>query len=284
MIIRIIESSVIKSFSAKLRADERSAATIEKYVSDIREFTVWQNGAEVTKECTTGWKEHLLNLGRKASTVNRKLAALNQFLKFVGWDDCQVKLLRLQKRVFREKSRDLTKPEYERLVHTAKMEGKTRTGLILQTICATGIRVSELQFITVEAINKQKAEISLKGKIRTILLSKSLCDKLKRFAKNRHIVSGPVFLSRNGAPLSRGTVWAEMKALCKKAGIEASKVFPHNLRHLFATVFYRVTHDIVKLADLLGHSSINTTRIYLISTSDEHVRELEKLNLVLSTE
>ena len=200
---------------------------------------------------------------------------------FLGWEKCRVKYVKIQKRVFRDASRDLSRDEYQRLVDTAKKLGKEQLELLLETICATGIRVSEVRYITVEAARGGRTDVSLKGKVRTILLPDKLCRKLLKYAKKQKTVSGEIFLSETGTSLSRIQIWREMKRICKTAGVEPSKVFPHNLRHLFATTFYRVTRDIVKLADVLGHSSINTTRIYLLSTDTEHIRCLDRLRLIL---
>jgi len=273
---RIILPSHITSFTRMLREEERAPATIEKYLRDIQGFTAWLDGRAVTKELLSGWKEYLLTQHLSPSTINSKISAVNSLLRFLGWNDCRVKFLKLQHRAFRDASRDLTRSDFEKL----KAAASEQLALLLETICATGIRVSEVRYITVEAVRSGRADISLKGKIRTILLPSKLCRKLQKYAQKQKIVSGEIFLTRDKKPLSRYQIWREMKLLCKKAGVEASKVFPHNLRHLFAATFYKVTHDIVKLADVLGHSSINTTRIYLLSTGTEHIRQMEKLNLV----
>lgn len=218
--------------------------------------------------------------GLKPATVNSKLTALNGFFRFLGRADCRVRLLRLQRRPFRDQSRELTRADYERLLAAAQRQGKPRLKLLLETICATGVRVSELKYITVEAAAHGSAEVALKGKIRMILLPGKLCRKLRQYAREQKIASGEIFLTGSGKSISRKQIWAEMKALCRQAGVEPSRVFPHNLRHLFATEFYRVCRDIVKLADVLGHSSIETTRIYLVTTGAEHARQLERLKLV----
>jgi len=205
---------------------------------------------------------------------------LSLALTILGWNDFRVKYLKIQRRLFRRADRDLSKAEYKKLFDTAVSLGKNRLALLMEVICATGIRVSEVKYITVEAARAGRADISLKGKIRTILLPGKLCRKLQKYAKKQKIVSGELFLTRNGKGLSRRQIWAELKALCKKAGVEATKVFPHNLRHLFARTFYRIYKDIVKLADVLGHSSIETTRIYLISTGAEQARQLERPGLI----
>lgn len=274
-----ITEETLGKFQAWLTAEERESGTIQKYLRDLATFSAWLGGRGVEKETVTGWKEHLLENGYKPVTVNSMLAAVNTYCRFEGL--CiKVKFLRIQRRLFQEESRNLKKDEYERLIAAAQSEGKERLALLLETIGATGIRVSEVKYITVEALNAGKAEISLKGKIRTILLPGKLCRKLRKYAKKQKIASGEIFITKSGKGMSRKQIWAEMKAICKKAGVEASKVFPHNLRHLFARIYYKVTQDVAKLADLLGHSSIETTRIYLLSTGEEHARQLERLGLV----
>ena len=278
---RKITAEQVESFYQHLREDEREPATIRKYLRDVAEFAAWIEGKPVCKEAVIRWKEHLQRSGRQPVTVNGKLSALNRFFAFVGWPDCRVKHLRIQRRMFRSTTRDLTREDYTRLVETAQAMGRDRLALLIETICATGIRVSEVRYITVEAAQAGQTTISLKGKLRTILLPGKLCRKLLKYARKRKIASGEVFLTRSGKGLGRRQIWAEMKALCSKAGVERSRVFPHNLRHLFARTFYRACRDVVKLADVLGHSSIETTRIYLISTGAEHARQMAKLGLVL---
>ena len=278
-----ISAEKIRAFAAHLQQAERSPGTIENYLRHVRAFAAWAGGEAVTKELAAQWKDHLAHSGYCPGTVNTMLVALNRFFTFQGWRDCQVRALRVQRRLFREDSRELTREEYERLVEAARSLGRERLELLMETICSTGIRVSEVKYITVEALAQGRAEISLKGKIRTILLPGKLCRKLLKYAKKQKTVSGEVFLTRNGTGLSRKQIWSEMKAICAKAKVAASKVFPHNLRHLFARTFYKVCRDVVKLADVLGHSSIETTRIYLISTGTEHAHMLERVRLLLST-
>ena len=277
---RTITTEQIASFGQFLLEDERSAATVEKYLREVRLLAAFLNGGEVTKASVAQWKTHLLEENYNPTTVNGKLSAIDRFLSFMGWEDCRVKHLRLQRRLFRESNRELTKVEYERLIATADECGKERLSLLMETICATGIRVSEVRYITLEAAEAGKAEISLKGKIRTILMPGKLCRKLIKYARKNKIASGELFLTRSGRSLSRKQIWAEMKAICETAGVESGKVFPHNLRHLFARTFYKVCRDVVRLADVLGHSSIETTRIYLISTGVEHAQTLELMRLV----
>jgi len=268
-------------FEQYLRREERSKGTIEKYLGDINAFAVWAAGRAVTKELVAEWKEHLIQKEYAPATINGKIAAMNALFACLDWRDCRVRPLKLQRRLFRDSSRELSREEYDRLLNMAQVLGKERLFLLMETICATGIRVSEVRYITLEAVQKGKTEISLKGKIRTILLPGKLCRKLEKFARKEKIASGEVFLTRSGKSISRKQIWSEMKAICMRAGVEPSKVFPHNLRHLFARCFYRVCRDIARLADVLGHSSVETTRIYLISTGVEHVRTLDQLRLVV---
>ena len=280
MDIQILTNQQLRSFQQQLAMEERELGTIEKYMREVKKFALWQGRRKVTKETVSEWKEQLRTAGYKPETVNGKLSAVNKFLSCMGWGECCVKYLKIQRRLFRSTGRELTKDEYTRLVETAQSLGKTRLALLIETICATGIRVSEVKYITAEALRAGRADISLKGKIRTVLLPGKLCRKLQKYAKKQKITSGEVFLTRSGKGVSRRQIWAEMKALCKQARVAPSKVFPHNLRHLFARTFYRVSRDVAKLADVLGHSSIETTRIYLISTGAEHVRQLERLGLI----
>ena len=277
---KTVTKKEIRQFSDALAEEERSAGTIEKYVRDVRRFAVWLDGEEVSRERTAAWRDGLLERGYAPVTINSMVAAVNQFFAVLGWEECKVKALKIQRKLFRDDRRELTREEYQRLLDAAHGLGRERLALLLETICATGIRVSEVKYITVEAAHAGRAEISLKGKLRTILLPGKLCRKLKKYARQQKNASGEIFLTRSGKSLSRRQIWAEMKRLCKAAGVAPSKVFPHNLRHLFARTFYRVCRDVVKLADVLGHSSIETTRIYLISTGSEHANILRKMHLV----
>lgn len=273
-----IQKADLQRFAAHMRQEEKSAGTIEKYLRDTAAFVAHMGKNPVTKEAVAAWRDGLVRDGYAPSTVNSMVAAVNALLRFLGWEDRRVKALRLQRRVFRDQSKELTRTEYDQLLDAAA--DKPRLALLMETICGTGIRVSEVKYVTVEAARAGRTDISLKGKVRTILLPGKLCRKLLKYAHKQKITSGEVFLTRSGKGLTRRQIWAEMKALCEKAGVERSKVFPHNLRHLFARTFYRVTRDIAKLSDVLGHSSIETTRIYLISTGAEHARTLDKLKLV----
>lgn len=275
-----ITIEMLSAYGAYLHGEERSTATVKKYLHDAEAFAAWLRDRVLTKEECTQWKSELIRRGYAPVSINAALCALNSLLRFLGREDCRVKLLKIQRRVFREQGRELRREEYERLVETAQKLGRERLALLLETICATGIRVSEVRYITAEALSQGRADIALKGKIRTILLPGKLCRKLKKYAGEQKIASGEIFLTGSGKAISRTQIWAEMKSICEKAGVEPDKVFPHNLRHLFARVFYRACRDIVRLADVLGHSSVETTRIYLISTGEEHARELERLRLV----
>lgn len=270
----------LRAFAEQLRKDERSAGTIEKYLRDVRKFFYWLGDGTLEKTQASAWRTQLLADGYVPETVNSMIVALNRFLSFIGHSDCRVRTLRIQRKLFRREERELTRSEYERLVQAAERKGQVRLALLLEAIAATGIRVSEVKYLTVEAAKAGRAEISLKGKIRVILLPNKLRRKLLKYAKKQKIVSGEVFLTRNGRELSRKQIWAEMKMLCKRAGVAANKVFPHNLRHLFAREFYKICRDVVKLADVLGHSSMETTRIYLLSTGEEHVKQLARLRLI----
>ena len=267
-------------FEDYLRHDEREESTIEAYLRSLTRFAEWADGRAVTKELAMEWKAALAEAGYRPISVNAMLAAVNKFFICMGREDCKVKYLKLQRQMFRKSEKDLSKEEYQRLVQAAREKGDLRMELILETICATGIRVGELKYITVEAVRAGVAEIALKGKIRTILLPHRLCRKLQKYAKQQKTASGKIFLTQDGLPVSRQSIWTRMKALCEAAGVERSKAFPHNLRSLFARSFYGSCHDVVRLADVLGHSSIETTRIYLMSTGKEYIRQLDKLGLV----
>ena len=276
----VLTQKELSAFAAQLRREEKSAGTAEKYLRDAGRFARWLEGRPVTAELAAAWREYLTAQGYAPVTVNAALSALNGLFRFLGWDECRVKFLKIQRRLFREEGRELTRPEYDRLLAAARSLGRDRLALLMEAICSTGVRVSEVKYLTVEAARAGRAEVRLKGKIRTILLPGKLCRKLLKYAKTQKTVSGEIFLTRNGKSLGRRQIWAEMKRVCREAGVIPSKVFPHNLRHLFATTFYRACKDIVRLADVLGHSSIDTTRIYLMTTGEEHARLLEGLRLI----
>lgn len=287
--IQIKETEIMKSifgeqlqqFEVYLGKEERAAATIEKYLRDIRAFLAcYSEKSEFTKDTILTYKKMLAER-YKSTSANSMLTALNQFFTFCDRRDLQVKLFKIQRTPFREKSKELTVNEYKKLVQAAKAKNKNRLNLLIQTICSTGIRVSEHRFITVEALQTGSLRIVNKGKERIIFLSPELRQRLKKYCQENKILSGPIFITRNGNPMSRCNIWAEMKKLCGRAGVEPNKVFPHNLRHLFALTYYRLEKDIVRLADILGHTNIETTRIYTMTTDSEHIRSLSRLNLLL---
>lgn len=272
-------TSAIQKFERHLIAEEKSTATIEKYLRDIRAFYSFLDHREITKKETVAYKERLTAEYAPAS-VNSMLVALNCFLRFVNRSDCCVKLLKIQRQIFCREEKELTKEEYRRLVRAAD---NTQLSFVIQTICGTGIRVSELQYITVEAVRAGQAVVSCKNKTRVIFIPALLQRILKEYIKKSGITAGSVFVSKNGRPLDRSSIWRRMKALCAKAGVPPNKVFPHNLRHLFARTFYSIEKDIFRLADLLGHSSVDTTRIYTMETGRQHMNCLERVQMVLLT-
>lgn len=277
---RIITAKTIAEFKEHLILEERSEITVEKYIRDVKAFSAYTQNAAVTKETVIAYKKHLQE-NYAVRSVNSMLASINSLFAFLGWHDLKVKSLKLQQQVFCPEEKELTKAEYTRLCRTAERKHNERLNLILQTICGTGIRVSELQYITVEAVRHGEAVVNCKAKTRSVFIVKELKQKLLRYAAERNIKSGMIFVTRTGKPISRTNIWREMKALCEEANVNPQKVFPHNLRHLFARVFYGIEKDIAKLADILGHSSINTTRIYIISTGTEHRQRMEDMRLII---
>ena len=272
----------LNAYRAWLQDRERSPGTIEKYLRDAARFFRETNApARLSKETVAAWRDSLVRQGYSAASVNAMLAAVNGYQEFCGNPQGKAKPLKCQRRVFCDAGRELSRAEYFRLLAAARRTGRKRTLLILQTLCATGIRVSELACITAEAVRKGRAAIRCKGKCREILLPHELCKRLERWCARRRIRTGPVFLARTGRPLDRVTVWKLMKALCEQAGVAREKVFPHNLRHLFARTFYGIEKNLAKLADLLGHSSIETTRIYIMESGAEHQKLLDKMQLLL---
>lgn len=277
---RILTADIIENFRKNLELQEKSTSTIEKYIRDVKAFSVYAENAAITKEKVIAYKKYLGN-NYAVRSVNSMLASINSLFSFLGWHDLRVKSLKLQQQVFCPEEKELTKAEYARLCKTAERKHNERLNLILQTICGTGIRVSELQFITVEAVKNGEAIVNCKAKTRAVFIVKELKQKLLRYAAEQNIKSGMIFVTRTGKPISRTNIWREMKDLCEDANVNPKKVFPHNLRHLFARVFYGIEKDIAKLADILGHSSINTTRIYIISTGTEHRKRMENMRLIL---
>lgn len=274
-----INEKILLDFRNFLIEEEKSSDTISKYLSNIKEFCSWKEDKECTKQLLLDYKKYLLCKNLNPVTINAKLSSLNGLFKFLNHSEYCVKFLKIQQKVFRSEDKELSKRDYETLVNTAYAQNKEQLALILQTIGSTGIRISELKYITRDTVENGKVCIHLKGKERTILIPKTLKKKLLPFIKKNNITE-QVFVTKNNTPISRHQVWKQMKTLCKKAHIDESKVFPHNLRHLFAITFYKINKDIAKLADILGHSSINTTRIYLISSGKEHLCLLDKMKLV----
>ena len=277
---RTITNSAIKAFEKHLMDDEKSENTVAKYLHDLYYFLNFTQDKPIDKSMMLDYKV-LLGEQYAPASANSMIAAVNAFLRFMGWMDCCIKQFKVQKKVFCSEEKELTKAEYIRLVNAAKEKGNERLNLILQTICGTGIRVSELQYITVDAVRKGEAVVSCKNKTRTVFIVRELQKKLLNYIKSKGISSGCIFITKSGKPMSRCNIWREMKALCEQAGVSPDKVFPHNLRHLFARTFYGIEKDIAKLADILGHSNINTTRIYIITTGAEHKRKMENMRLII---
>ena len=276
---RIISNCQVQKFSDYLTREEKSRATIEKYLRDIRNFQAFAGTVAVSKELVMVWKKKLIEQGYAVRSINSMLASVNSFLGFLGWHSCKVKNIRLQQQTYCAEEKELTKTEYLRLLEASKEN--EQLNLVIQTICGTGIRVSELRYFTVEAVRYGEITVNCKSKTRTILVPGKLRKLLLHYAKQKHITTGAIFVGKSGKPLDRSSIWRQMKQLCKAAGVKESKVFPHNLRKLFARTFYGIEKDIAKLADILGHSSINTTRIYIITTGIEHRRQIERLGLIV---
>ena len=276
-----IREEVVARYAAFLRDQERSAATIQKYVHDLTALSAFLDGRPMTKGLLLEWKEVLIGKYAAAS-VNAMLAAVNRFLSFCGRSDLRLRPLKIQRALFLPEDKELTRAEYVRLVRAAEQAENQRLALVLQTICATGIRVSELKFITAEAVQTGRAEVSNKGKRRAVFLPEKLRRLLKGYLRAQKITAGAVFLSRRGNPLDRSNIWRDMKALCQRAGVAPGKVFPHNLRHLFARTYYALEKDLSRLADILGHSNVTTTRIYTAESGAVHARQIGRLNLVVT--
>ncbi len=264
----------ISAFESLLREEEKQPATIEKYLRDVRAFCAFIGVSTVTKEKVVAYKQELSQKFKPAG-ANSRLVAINRFLDFIGKGDCRVKLLKIQRQIFAYEEKELSTVEYRRLINAA---GESRISYILQTICGTGIRVSELKYVTVEAVQNGKAVVNCKGKVRVIFFTKQVRSMLKGYMRKANIRSGSLFVTRSGKPIDRTNIWREMKALCERANVSKDKVFPHNLRHLFARIFYSIEKDVVRLADILGHSSIETTRIYTIETGNMHIKSLERVS------
>jgi len=277
---RVLTNSLLNDFMIYLREDEKSHATIDKYMRDLNKFMAFAGGRSIDKHLILDYKEFIAK-SYAVSSTNSMLAVLNAFLRFAGWYECCVKRLKVQTKAYCSEDEELTKEEYIRLVNIADRNGNERLALIIQTLCSTGIRISELEYITVESLPHGESEVNCKGKTRVIFIVPELRKKLGEYAKKIGVKSGPVFVTRSGAPVDRSNIWREMKALCEQAGVSPTKVYPHNLRHLFARTFYGLEKDIAKLADVLGHTNISTTRIYIVTTGTEHKRKMEKMKLIL---
>lgn len=275
----IISTEQIKEFANHLCREEKSTATQEKYLRDVQAFRVYAEGNHITKELLVAWKKQLVESGYAVRSINSMLASVNSLLDFLGLSACKVKNIRTQRQIYCPEEKELTKAEYLRLLKASKKN--EQLNLVLQTICGTGIRVSELRYFTVEAIRCGEVTVDCKNKTRTILIPGKLKNTLLNYAKRHGITTGAIFITRTGKTLNRSNIWSAMKKLCEAAGVKPSKVFPHNLRKLFARTFYGIEKDIAKLADILGHSSINTTRIYIMTTGYEHRQKIEQLGLVI---
>lgn len=278
--MRKITNKLIQKFECYLINEEKSSSTIDKYIRDITVFMEWCKGTELGKGILLEYKQKIVERYAPAS-VNSILSSLNGFFEFNEWYDLKVKSLKIQRQIFVSRDKELTKAEYERLLVAAKQKKNQRLYYLMQTICATGIRVSELKAITVSAIKCGQAAINCKGKMRIVFFPKQLCKMLKNYIKENNIKSGSVFVSKNGKPLDRSNIWSDMKKLCESAGVSKDKVFPHNLRHLFARTYYSIQKDVVRLADILGHSNVNTTRIYTMETGEIHRKQIQRLGLLI---
>lgn len=275
-----LKIELIEKFINFLENEEKAQATIEKYIRDIKNFQAWLDGKEVTKQLVLKYKNYIIEQ-YAPSSVNSMLSSINAFFIYMEWYECKVKTFKIQKQIFANKDKELSKKEYERLLNAAKSKNNQKLYLLMQTICGTGIRVSELKCITIESVKRGQANISCKGKMRVVILPDRLCVALKKYAKEESITTGSIFVSKGGRPLDRSNIWKMLKALCEIAGVPKDKVFPHNFRHLFARTYYSIEKDIVRLADILGHASVNTTRIYTMETGDVHRRQLQRLGLLL---
>lgn len=278
---RKITEKLIAQYKCYLVEQEKSEATIEKYMRDLLAFFHHFEGKVLDKMDLLEWKTLLLDKYAPAS-VNSMLAAINGLMDYLNWSDLKVKPLKIQKAMFSDSEKELSKEEYLRLVRTAKNGGNEKLSLIIQTICSTGIRVSELKFITVEAVQAGKVEINNKGKLRTIFLPQQLRNILRKYLSKQKRMNGMIFITKKGKPLDRSNIWRDMKALCKSADVSASKVFPHNLRHLFARIYYTLEKDLSRLADILGHSNVNTTRIYTMESGIVHAKQMERMGLIIT--
>ena len=275
-----ISVELINQFRNYLVNEEKSQATLEKYIRDITAFMVWLKGRTVDKTTVIEYKNTIIESYAPAS-ANSMLSSVNSFFEYMEWCDCKVKTFKIQKQIFVNKEKELTKQEYEQLLRAAQGKNNEKLYLLMQTICGTGIRVSELRYITKEAVDKGQANINCKGKMRVVILPGKLCSALRKYARNHQIIRGAIFISKTGKPLDRSNIWKMLKNLCEDAGVSKDKVFPHNFRHLFARTYYSIEKDVVRLADILGHSSVNTTRIYTMETGEVHRMQIQRLGLLL---
>ena len=281
---RIITSSTLEYFRKMLIMAEKEIQTIDKYVRDIKKLMAYAKGQSISKEMLLKYKDYLQKCGKyKISSINSYLAAVNHFCEVMGWTDIRVKMIKVQRETFVPENKEITMHEYEKLVKTAYKKGDKRLAIIIETLGSTGIRISELRHITVESLKYGMADLHNKGKVRRILYPSELLRILREYVKEKHICSGSIFITSKGNPINRSNVWRMMKNLCRDAGVSEEKVYPHSMRHLFARSFYKIKNDIAKLADVLGHSSIDTTRIYIKTTGKEHKRQLNKMKMVLGT-
>ncbi len=281
MKIKRINSAVINRFEKHLIDEEKSKNTVDKYIRDVKMFSAYVGERDLSKEIAIDYKHYLQDNGYAVCSINSIIASINSLFIFINRIECKLKSIKLQRKNFCPDDKELTKEEYIRLIKAASRKGNERLGLIIQTICGTGIRVSELKFITVDAVRRGEAVVSLKGKTRSVFIVKELKKKLLRYIAEQKLTEGSVFITHSGKPINRTNIWREMKKLCKEADVSPDKVFPHNLRHLFARIFYKMEKDIAKLADILGHSSIDTTRIYIITTKNEYRRRMENMRLII---
>ncbi len=278
--MRKITNKLIQTFKKYLIDEEKSAATLDKYIRDITAFMHWSNEQELCKSLVLEYKKEIIEKYAPAS-VNSIISSINSFFVYNEWYDLKVKSIKIQKQIFANKNKELTKSEYERLLKAAKNKNNQRLYYLMQTICSSGLRVSELKYVTTDAVRCGQATISCKGKMRIVILSKQLCNMLKDYIKENNIKSGSVFVTKTGKPLDRSNIWSDMKMLCESARVSKDKVFPHNLRHLFARTYYSLQKDVVRLADILGHSNVNTTRIYTMESGIVHRQQLQKLGLLI---
>ena len=276
-----LTDGIINEFKRYLIDNDRSGYTVEKYIRDVIKFNDFACSDEITKETAGEYKNYLIRNGYSVRSINSMLSSVNAMFEYLDRNDLKVKTIKMQRSVYCPEDKELTRAEYQRLCSAAKMKKNNRLELIIETVCATGIRIGELKYITVESAKRGEAVVTLKGKTRYVFIPKELKRKLLRYASEQGIKSGMIFVTRTGKAVNRTNVWRDLKNLCKDAGVKPEKVFPHNLRHLFARTFYNIDKDIAKLADILGHSSIDTTRIYIISTGAEHRRLIEKMKLIL---